>query len=225
MFTSSRRTGQAPRERLIVLALLATPFALAACGSHAKLAAAPSTPAPATTAPAATTSAATQTTPGALQPEAAATATGDVPDNQVYVPYADHGVGYTIEYPEGWAQSGGGPEVAFRDKNNIVRVLVERGGAATPLSVRVDMAALRKSIPSLRYRQPVALRISGAPAVKVAYTTLSPPNPVTNKRVALTVDRYYLARAGKRAVIDLGTPVGVDNVDAYRLMIESFRWR
>ncbi|MDX6504068.1 MAG: hypothetical protein QOE29_1193, partial [Gaiellaceae bacterium] len=23
----------------------------------------------------------------------------------------------------------------------------------------------------------------------------------------------------------LGTPEGVDNVDAYRLMIESFRWR
>jgi hypothetical protein len=25
-------------------------------------------------------------------------------------------------------------------------------------------------------------------------------------------------------VVDLGTPEGVDNVDAYRLMIESFRW-
>jgi hypothetical protein len=37
--------------------------------------------------------------------------------------------------------------------------------------------------------------------------------------------RYYLARGGKTAVVDLGTPVGVDNVDAYRLMIESFRWR
>ena len=41
----------------------------------------------------------------------------------------------------------------------------------------------------------------------------------------LVVDRYYLPRAGKHAVVDLGTPQGVDNVDAYRLMIESFRWR
>jgi hypothetical protein len=43
--------------------------------------------------------------------------------------------------------------------------------------------------------------------------------------VTLTVDRYVLAKSGKRAVVDLGTPVGVDNVDAYRMMIESFRWR
>jgi hypothetical protein len=48
---------------------------------------------------------------------------------------------------------------------------------------------------------------------------------VTGKRVKLVVNRYYLAHAGKVAVLDLGTPVGVDNVDAYRLMIESFRWR
>jgi len=43
--------------------------------------------------------------------------------------------------------------------------------------------------------------------------------------VKLTVNRFYLWHAGKRAVVDLGTPFGVDNVDAYRLMIQSFRWR
>jgi len=57
------------------------------------------------------------------------------------------------------------------------------------------------------------------------YSTQSAPNPVTGKRVTLTVDRYYFSRAGNVATIDLGTPVGVDNVDAYRLMSESFRWR
>jgi hypothetical protein len=67
--------------------------------------------------------------------------------------------------------------------------------------------------------------ISGAPAIHVVYSTESAPNPVTNKRVVLNVDRYYLSRSGKVAVVDLGTPVGVDNVDAYRLMIQSFRWR
>jgi len=44
------------------------------------------------------------------------------------------------------------------------------------------------------------------------------------KRVTLVVDRYELAANGKKATVDLGTPKGVDNVDAYRLMIESFRW-
>jgi hypothetical protein len=48
---------------------------------------------------------------------------------------------------------------------------------------------------------------------------------VTGKRVTLLVDRYELAKNGKRATVELGTPRGVDNVDAYRMMIESFRWR
>ena len=68
------------------------------------------------------------------------------------------------------------------------------------------------------------MTIAGRPAVKATYSTLSPPNAVTGKRVTLVVDRYYLWRGGRRAVVDLGTPQGVDNVDAYRLMIESFRW-
>ena len=50
-------------------------------------------------------------------------------------------------------------------------------------------------------------------------------NPVTGKRVTLVVDRYYLAAHGRRAVLDEGTPQGVDNVDAYRLIAQSFRWR
>jgi hypothetical protein len=70
----------------------------------------------------------------------------------------------------------------------------------------------------------VAITISGSPAFKVVYSTESAPNPVTGKRVKLVVNRYYLWKGGRLAVVDLGTPLGVDNVDAYRLMIESFRW-
>ena len=44
-------------------------------------------------------------------------------------------------------------------------------------------------------------------------------------RVTLIVDRYYLPNGSQEAIVDLGTPQGVDNVDAYRLMIESFKWR
>jgi hypothetical protein len=44
-----------------------------------------------------------------------------------------------------------------------------------------------------------------------------------SKTVTLTVDRYEVVKGGRRAVVDLGTPVGVDNVDAYRMMIESLR--
>ena len=62
-------------------------------------------------------------------------------------------------------------------------------------------------------------------AFKVSYSTVSAPDPVTGKRVSLVVDRYYLSKAGKRAIVDLAAPKGADNVDAYRLISRSFRWR
>jgi hypothetical protein len=163
--------------------------------------------------------------PNALQGEAASAATGDIPDNQVFVVFRDAKAGYSMKYPEGWAQNGTGDKVSFRDKNNVVRVVVQQGKPATEASVRGDLAALRRATPSLRSQAPATMTISGAHLIKVVYSTESAPNPVTNKRVNLTVDRYYLAHGGKVAVVDLGTPVGVDNVDAYRLMIQSFRWR
>jgi hypothetical protein len=69
------------------------------------------------------------------------------------------------------------------------------------------------------------MTIGGLHALKVVYSTEGSPSPVTGKRATLAVDRYYLAHRGREAIVDLGTPQGVDNVDAYRLMIESFRWR
>jgi hypothetical protein len=54
--------------------------------------------------------------------------------------------------------------------------------------------------------------------------TKSAPDPVTGKRVTLVVNRYVVARGSRVATVDLGTPRGVDNVDAYRMMIQSFRW-
>ena len=204
-----------------VLTLLAVCLLVAGCGGSK--AAAPSTTAGAPTTPAPTRTA--QSSPNALQGEAQAAATGDIPDNQVYVAFSNTRAGYSIKYPEGWAQSGSGNRVTIYDKNNLVRTVVQPGGEPTLAQVSADMRALKATTPSLRFQPPQRVQISGRPAIKVVYTTESPPNPVTNKRVQLTVDRYYLAQGGKRAIIDLGTPVGVDNVDGYRLMVQSFRWR
>jgi hypothetical protein len=161
---------------------------------------------------------------GALSAEAKSAATGDIPDNQVFLVFHDRPAGYSMRYPEGWAQRGAARDVTFQDKNNLVHVLVASGAAPTPASVSADLARLKASTPSLKAQAPLTMTISGAPAVKAVYTTVSAPNPVTGKRVKLTVDRYVLHRGGKVATVDLGTPVGVDNVDAYRLMIQSFRW-
>jgi hypothetical protein len=189
---------------------------VAACGAAKQ--ASPTT----TTAPSTTTAG---QSPNALQGEAKAAATGDIPDNQAYVVFSNARGGYSIKYPEGWAQSGSGDRVTFHDKNNLVRTVIQSGGAPTLAQVSTELKALKASTPSLRFRSPQRVQISGRPAIKVIYTTESAPNPVTNKRVQLTVDRYYLAQGGKRAIVDLGSPVGVDNVDGYRLMVQSFRWK
>lgn len=205
-----------------LLVALAPAVVAAGCGSSGnKQQVAPAT----TTAAAPSTSATTttaQATPSALQAEAKSAAAGDIPDNQVFLVFANRGGGYSVKYPEGWAQAGSGRSVTFRDKNNIVRVVVASGSTPTAASVRRDVASLRggkvRSAP-----QPISLP-SGR-ALKVTYTTVSAPDPVTGKRVTLTVDRYYVGHGGKLAIVDLGSPVGVDNVDAYRLIIQSFRWR
>jgi hypothetical protein len=115
--------------------------------------------------------------------------------------------------------------VTFRDKNNLVHIVVASGDAPTVAAVRSELATLKRSSPTLQAQAPQQVTIKGKPMVKVVYTTRSAPNPVTGKRVTLLVDRYELAKNGKRATVELGTPRGVDNVDAYRMMIESFTWR
>jgi hypothetical protein len=210
-----------------VVVLVAVAVAAVGCGGS-KSSSPPSTTTasvPATTTSATPPPATTVTTvtgPGALQAEANAAAAGDIPDNQVFLVFRDRAAGYSIRYPEGWAQFGSAKAVTFRDKNNIVRIVVSSGPAPTTASVRADTAKLRGAHVQAA---PHTLTVGGKPTVGVVYTTVSAPNAVTGRRVKLIVDRYYVWKGGRRAVVDLGTPEGVDNVDAYRMMIESFRWR
>ena len=204
------------------LAFLILLVVAAGCGGSNQKAIPPpatqSTTSPATTAVTTTTASAS---PGALQAEANAAAAGDIPDNQVFLVYENRRAGYAIEYPEGWAQQGSANTVVFRDKNNIVRIVVASGAPPTAIAVRRDLRS-QKGITV--QSAPQAFNLPGGRALKIVYSTQSAPSAVTGKRVTLVVDRYYVWRAGRRAVVDLGTPQGVDNVDAYRLMIQSFRW-
>jgi hypothetical protein len=200
--------------RLSVLTVaLASAIALAGCGSSS------------------TTSAATATTSSstwALSAEAQSAATGDIPDNQVFLVLKNEHGGYTMKYPEGWTiQGSGSDKLTISDKNNLVRVVIARGPAPSPGSVATALSALKRSTPTLTFTAPQPFALPASPqAVKAVYTTESAPNPVTGKRVRLIVDRYVLpGPAGRVATVDLGTPQGVDNVDAYRKMSQSFTWR
>jgi hypothetical protein len=203
------------------LSLLAIASALLAGCGGAKTTAQPTTTRAAATTPKAAPTTTSAAGPGALQAEANSAAAGDIPDNQVFLVFRNQTAGYSMKYPEGWAQQGRAGKITFRDKNNIVRVFVAAASAPTAARVRADIAALPDATVT---GPPTRLTLAGKPAIKTSYSTVSAPNAVTGKRVKLVVDRYYLWKNGRLAVVDLGTPVGVDNVDAYRLMIESFRW-
>jgi hypothetical protein len=161
---------------------------------------------------------------GALSPDAKSAATGDIPDNQNFLTFSDKQAGFSMRYPEGWSQKKTASGVTFQDKNNLVRVDVHKGSPPTVASVNAELAKLKAANPTLKAQAPKPFTLKGKPAIKVSYTTTSAPNQVTGKRVVLMVDRYELAKNGKVAQLDLGTPTGVDNVDAYRMMSESFRW-
>jgi hypothetical protein len=164
--------------------------------------------------------------PAALSAEAQSAATGDIPDNQVFLVLRNPSAGYSIKYPEGWTQVGSGKDVTFKDKNNLVHIVTDPSGSVSIRQASADLAKLKRSSPSLIVTsRPKQVTVKGTTMIKSGYATRSAPNPVTGKRVTLLVDRYQIPGKGRTATVDLGTPKGVDNVDAYRLIIESFRWR
>jgi hypothetical protein len=200
-----------------VLLLGASAF-IAGCGSS-------SSQSSSSGAPTAATASTASGSPGALSAEAQSAATGDIPDNQVFLTFTDPVAGYSMSYPEGWTRNGDGRNVTFSDKNNIVHIVVAKAPAPTVAGVQSELAALQQKNSTLKFTPPRGVTLKSGSAIKATYTTESAPNAVTGKSVLLIVDRYELARPGKRATIDLGTAKGVDNVDAYRMMSNSFRWQ
>ncbi|HET9164252.1 MAG TPA: PsbP-related protein [Solirubrobacterales bacterium] len=131
---------------------------------------------------------------GEAPSEAESAATGDIPDNQTFLVFKNPSAGYSIRYPEGWARNGQGNDVTFKEKANEIHIAVKPGTA------------------------------KNKPGEKTTVTRQSAPDPVTGKRLPLSVDVYEFGKGGKVAVLELSTPQGVDNVDAYRLISESFAW-
>jgi hypothetical protein len=211
------------RRRTIVLITCCAAGVLAAgCGSSSSTSSSSSSHSTGATEAAGTAASGGAT---ALAAEAKSAATGDIPDNQMYLTYKSPSQGFSMFYPEGWALKGNGPDVTISDKNNIVHIVISSGGAPTPAGVSSELSALKRSNPTLVFTAPTSIQLKSGPALKASYSTRSEPNPVTGKSVLLLVDRYELSKGGKRATVDLGTPQGVDNVDAYRKMIDSFRWQ
>ena len=95
--------------------------------------------------------------------ETESAATGDIPDNQAFLVFHDPSAGYSIRYPEGWARKGSGNDVSFREKANVIHITVHPGSARAK------------------------------PGEKMTVKKVSSADPVTGKRLPLTVDRERAA--------------------------------
>jgi hypothetical protein len=157
--------------------------------------------------------------------EATAAATGDIPDNQVFLAFHNQAGGYSLKYPEGWTRKVNGSSTTFTDKGNSISASVTSGSPPTTASSSSQLATLKKSDPTLKAGKPQQVKINGAPVIKVTYAALGAKDPVTGKRLQIITDRYVYSKGGKVATLDLATPKGVDNVDAYRMISESFTWK
>lgn len=152
--------------------------------------------------------------------------TGDIPDNQAFVPYTSAGGGYTVSMPEGWARKEDGPNVTFSDKRHTFTVEITCAAAAPTVDSanNVDVPALAQKEPAFALVGVKAIDLPAGPAVLIQYQTNSAPDEVTGKQIRLEVDRYEVFKDGKLAAISLRVPAGSDNVDVSNTVSRSFQW-
>jgi hypothetical protein len=151
---------------------------------------------------------------------------GDIPDNQVFVRYVSPAGGYSLRYPEGWAEQHSGDATTFTQHYNQITVSTSRSSTPpTKASVAaVDVSKLRSS-PGFKLVRTDSVTRPAGKAIRIQYETTSATDPVTGKRVALDVERYLFWRRDRLVTITLATPHGSDNVDAWRMVTSSLAWR
>jgi hypothetical protein len=152
------------------------------------------------------------------------TTAGDVPDNAVFLTYRQASLGFSIQYVEGWQVRTQPDGVLINDKDSRESVTV----VGLPRDVAsyigsTDLPALQAQAGFKLVKQDT-VKVGAAKLHHLVYHILSPADPVTGKQVPSTVDRYYVPGPTHLAIVSLSTPDGVDNVDAFRQMIESFVW-
>jgi hypothetical protein len=158
-------------------------------------------------------------------PEASGSTTGgDIPDNAVFLTYKDTTHAFSIDYVEGWqvTTTTDGVEVRDKDSSETVAIVPPVTDVAAYVS-GTDLPALQAT-PPFRLEKQDTVKVHGKDLIHLVYHVPSPPDPVTGKQVPSTVDRYYVPGTNGLAIVSLSTPNGVDNVDAFRQMIESFKW-
>jgi hypothetical protein len=151
---------------------------------------------------------------------------GDIPDDQVFVPYAAPDGAFTVEVPEGWARTDAGGAVSFTDKLNIVALQELTGRPRpTPDSVRAgelaDLAAHGRNVTPGTVEQ---VTLPADPAIHATYAADAEPDPVTGRTVRDDVELYVFWQDGTEVLLTLSGPHGADNVDPWKKISTSFAW-
>jgi hypothetical protein len=151
---------------------------------------------------------------------------GDIPDNQVYVPYSPADGSFSVTVPEGWARSDLSDGVSFTDKLNTVTVQQVNGRPEptqdSVLGAELADIAARGSDVALGPVETVTLPAGNA--IHATYAADSAPDPVTGKVTRDDAELYVFWRNGTEAMLTLSGPHGADNVDPWRTVSTSFAW-
>jgi hypothetical protein len=151
-------------------------------------------------------------------------APGDIPDNQLFVPYRPTSGKYTINVPEGWARTENNGAVTFTDKYNTITV--NTGPATEPPtidSVRTAALADVTQDPTYKAGKVTVFKTPSGTAIKATYAIGSAPNSVTGKKALLAVERYVYFGNGTQVVVTLSGAKGADNVDPWKTVTDSVR--
>jgi hypothetical protein len=150
---------------------------------------------------------------------------GDIPDNQVFVPFTAPG-GVVVSVPEGWARSADGAATVFTDKYNSVRLEVAARSAPADVAAAPDteVSQLRSTVPGFALVDLRTVQRKAGEALLVAYEANSRANAVTGKSIRESVERYAFWNDGREAVLTLSGAKGADNVDPWRTISDSLRW-
>jgi hypothetical protein len=142
---------------------------------------------------------------------------GDIPDTQVFVPYASPN-GYSVSFPEGWQRTEQGRAVTFINGFDGERVRLAAPARSASQLATAGFEAVRDVRTS-------PANLPAGRATLITFTSNSQPNALTGKRVRLLNNSYVISSPHATALLDLWAPLGSDNVDQWRRISRSFRWR
>jgi hypothetical protein len=151
---------------------------------------------------------------------------GDIPDNQVYVRYHPPGERFSLKIPEGWSRSATTGGVRFTDKLNTVAIRSQPASTTPSVAeAKRESAQLARSVQGFKLQSVSIVRRTSGRAIRTRYLATAATNPVTGKRGTDAVERYVFFHSGRAAILTLSGPKGADNVDPWRIVTDSLRWR